>query len=299
MEIMTGLGRGVAATMALRVASLAAVAVAATETPPTQRVGSADFPIGWWSGDITCKNASRCEQKRPTSVLGSRGPTGLLTGAQNAVLNYWHVGYPDRHGVAPTNYTAADYEQYLDICHAHNTACMLGLPQALVHAGEADWIVRTMVAPLVNHSGLLGWYLYDEPWLKPPGPPPANPQSVTTKQLSAVAAAIRAVDGGRHLIVPCLARHWVGSPDFVAEQKGVYRLSDFADRVMCKCSPPFASRSCSREHAAAQMTTTPPVRTGPTATSALLACGTARPQSAFSLGGSTRSVDWPSQASGW
>ena len=44
------------------------------------------------------------------------------------------------------------------------------------------------------------------------------------------------MDGGRHLIVPCLARHWVGSPDFVAEQKGVYRLSDFADRVMCKCS---------------------------------------------------------------
>ena len=36
---------------------------------------------------------------------------------------------------------------------------MLGLPQALVHAGETDWIVRTMVAPLVNHSGLLGWYL--------------------------------------------------------------------------------------------------------------------------------------------
>eukprot|EP01052_Picozoa_sp_SAG31_P007581 SAG31_NODE_362_length_16904_cov_7.893218_18_plen_297_part_01 len=211
-----------------------AAASAAPETTSTaERVGSADFPIGWWSGDITCKNASRCEQNRPTSVLGSRGPAGLLTGAENAVLNYWHVGYPDRHGVAPINYTAADYRQYLDICEAHQVACMLGLPQALVHAGETDWIVRTMVAPLANHSGLLGWYLYDEPWLKPPGPaPPANPALVTTKQLSAVAAAIRAVDGGRHLVVPCLARHWVGSPDFVAEQKGVYRLSDFADRVM-------------------------------------------------------------------
>ena len=195
------------------------------------------FPIAYFTANIVCSNDANCD---PEALKEFRS----LPGPFNLAINYYHAtSWRHSSPVPPTlrNLSTANYWSYLDECARQNISCMLGLPQQRVLQGSGEALVAQLAAPLVDHPALLGYYLYDEPWLVPT-PPPTKPDTISIQSLARVYNALKAADGGSREVVPCQAAHWIDndhgagwgppSTDFQKEQSGEYNLSSFADRVM-------------------------------------------------------------------